>query len=115
MDTLNECIKNYLEYCNFQKCLDTKTLKAYRIDLRQFSDQIRTIAIYEITAASLEQYIAHLHGRYKPKTVKRKIASVKALFHYLEYKEILDCNPFNKMRIRFREPVILPKTYLCTR
>ena len=57
MDTLNECIKNYLEYCNFQKCLDTKTLKAYRIDLRQFSDQIRTIAIDEITAASLEQYI----------------------------------------------------------
>ena len=110
MDTLNECIKNYLEYCNFQKCLDTKTLKAYRIDLRQFSDQIRTIAIDEITAASLEQYIAHLHGRFKPKTVKRKIASVKALFHYLEYKEILDCNPFNKMRIRFREPVILPKT-----
>ena len=37
MDTVNTCIKNYLEYCSAQKRLDEKTLKAYRIDLRQFS------------------------------------------------------------------------------
>lgn len=40
MDTLETVINNYLEYCNSQKCLDEKTLKAYRIDLRQFSEQI---------------------------------------------------------------------------
>lgn len=110
MNTIRECIKNYLEYCTFQKCLDEKTLKAYQIDLRQFSERNPYIAITDINSESLEQYIAHLHKRYKPKTVKRKIASVKALFHYLEYREIIDYNPFNKMRIRFREPVILPKT-----
>lgn len=110
MDTLNACIKNYLEYCNLQKCLDEKTRKAYQIDLRQFSEQTPCTTISEITSASLEQYIAHLHEQYKPKTVKRKIASVKALFHYLEYREIIEHNPFNKIRIRFREPVILPKT-----
>ena len=58
----------------------------------------------------MEQYIARLHEQYKPKTVKRKIASVKALFHYLEYKDIIDHNPFSKILIHFREPVILPKT-----
>ena len=47
---------------------------------------------------------------YEPKTVKRKIASLKALFHHLEYKEIINRNPFNKIQVRFREPVILPKT-----
>lgn len=110
MNTVKNCIKNYLEYCTFQKRLDPKTLKAYRIDLRQFSEQNPCIAITEVNAESLEQYIAHLHRQYKPKTVKRKIASIKALFHYLEYKEIIDNNPFNKIRLRFREPVILPKT-----
>ena len=110
MDTLETVINNYLEYCNSQKCLDEKTLKAYRIDLRQFSEQISIINITEITPKILEQYIARLHEQYKPKTVKRKIASVKALFHYLEYKDILDHNPFNKILIHFREPVILPKT-----
>ena len=110
MNTLNECIKNYLEYCDSQKRLDTKTLRAYQIDLRQFSEQTSHSTIEQITSETLEQYIAHLHGQYKPKTAKRKIASLKALFHYLEYKELIDCNPFNKIRIRFREPVILPKT-----
>ncbi len=110
MDNIKTCIKVYLEYCNFQKCLDEKTLKAYRIDLQQFYNQNSNIPITEITSATLEQYIAGLHEQYKPKTVKRKIASVKALFHYLEYKDIIDQNPFNKILIHFREPVILPKT-----
>ncbi len=30
--------------------------------------------------------------------------------HTFEYKEIIDRNPFNRMQIRFREPMILPKT-----
>ena len=34
---------------------------------------------------------------------------MKDLFHYLEYKEILDKNPFNKMFLKFREPIRLPK------
>ena len=110
METIKTCISNYLEYCTSQKCLDEKTLKAYRIDLRQFSDQISITNITEITSKTLEQYIARLHMQYKPKTVKRKIASVKALFHYMEYKDIIDHNPFSKILIHFREPVILPKT-----
>lgn len=110
MDNLQTHIKNYLEYCSTQKCLDKKTLKAYRIDLRQFSEQISSRNVTEITSSMLEGHIAGLHQKYKPKTVKRKIASIKALFHYLEYKEIIDRNPFNRIQIRFREPVILPKT-----
>ncbi len=104
------CTENYLDYCQTQKCLDEKTLKAYRIDLRQFNEQISGKHITEITSAELETFIANLHQLYKPKTVKRKIATVKAFFHYLEYKELIDRNPFNKIQVRFREPVILPKT-----
>ena len=103
-------MNHYLEYCRSQKCLDEKTLKAYRIDLRQFSEQNPDIIITEITSKILEQHIARLHEQYKPKTAKRKIASVKAFFHYLEYREIIAQNPFNKILIHFREPVILPKT-----
>lgn len=110
MNNLQTLISSYLEYCKLQKQLDAKTTKAYRIDLRQFSEQTAIEDITKITPAMLENYIAALHQQYKPKTVKRKIASLKALFHYLEYKEFLDRNPFSKIQIRFREPVILPKT-----
>lgn len=137
MSDLQEHIENYLEYCRCQKRLDDKTLKAYKIDLRQFAEQIKhnrtalplytteitdvslqnhteitdvPLNVSEITPVLLENYIAYLHLTYKPKTVKRKIASLKALFHYLEYKEIIERNPFSKLQIKFREPTILPKT-----
>lgn len=110
MNNLQSHINTYLEYCKSQKRLDAKTLKAYRIDLNQFSNQIETNDISNISSLILEEYIATLHQKYKPKTVKRKLASLKALFHYLEYREIIDRNPFNKIHTKFREPVILPKT-----
>jgi len=109
MDELQTQLNNYLCFCEFQKRLDQKTVKAYRIDLRQFTSSIQIKKISEITPNTLENFIASLHQTYKPKTVKRKIASLKAFFHYLEYKDILEKNPFNKIQIKFREPVILPK------
>lgn len=110
MNDLQTIINNYLDFCRYQKRLDSKTLKAYQIDLTQFYNQIKVSKLDDITPALLEEYISHLHEQYKPKTVKRKIASLKALFHYLEYKELIERNPFNKIHIKFREPIILPKT-----
>lgn len=110
MNDMKNCIKNYLAYCQQQKRLDEKTLKAYRIDLYQFSKKFPKLTITEITSDILEQHIAQLHEVYKPRTVKRKIASLKALFRYLEYRGIIHHNPFSKMLIHFREPALLPKT-----
>ena len=109
MKTLDNHIAEYLEYCELRKRLDNKTLKAYKIDLTQY------IAFsYDfpdcLSRNSVDIFITNLHKQYKPKTVKRKIASLKAFFHYLEYKEILVENPFNKLDIRFREAKLLPKT-----
>lgn len=110
MENLQTQISNYLNFCQLQKRLDDKTLKAYRIDLKQFLNQMSSDNVTAITPKILEEFIANLHLTYKPKTVKRKIAALKAFFHYLEYKDIIDANPFNKVQVKFREPVILPKT-----
>lgn len=110
MNSLQNLIENYLNYCQHQKQLNSKTLKAYRIDLTQFSNAIATETVYDITSDIIEDFISQLHQKYKPKTVKRKIASIRALFRHLEYKEIIEHNPFHKIQIRFREPFTLPKT-----
>ena len=110
MNNLQTLIENYLVHCNNQKRLDSKPLKAYRIDLTQFCQQLPPSTSSDIPPCLLEDHIANLHQKYKPKTVKRKIASIKAFFHYLEYREIISINPFNKIQIKFREPIILPKT-----
>lgn len=110
MNNLQLHIVNYLSHCEHQKRLDSKTLKAYRIDLGQFSKSTGITDPIDVSSNILETYISTLHEKYKPKTVKRKIASLKAFFHYLEYKEVVVINPFNKIQIKFREPTILPKT-----
>lgn len=110
MNDLQVLTHNFLEYSRCQKRLDEKTLKAYRIDLEQFHAGTAADNIMEITSDTLENFIADLHRKYKPKTVKRKIATLKAFFHYLEYKDAIDRNPFHKICVKFREPVILPKT-----
>lgn len=109
MTTLETITNTYLNFCQYQKRLDTKTLKAYRIDLTQFRNQISVNSISKITPEVLETFISSLHQTYKPKTAKRKIASIKAFFHYLEYKDLIDKNPMNKIQTKFREPMTLPK------
>ncbi len=109
MNTLKNCITEYLEHCEYRKRLDRKTLKAYHTDLKQY--EIFCSRITDYTAKDIvDSFITDLHKKYKAKTVKRKIASLKAFFHFLEYKEQLRENPFSKIDIRFREPKLLPKT-----
>ena len=104
---MQEYIKKYLIICELQKKLDSKTLKAYRIDLRQFDDFLMGApASKEV----LSRYIMEMNSKFKPRSVKRKIASLKAFFHYLENEEILEDNPFRKLTIGMREPVQLPRT-----
>ena len=109
MQDLQDWISRYLLDCKYQKGLDSKTLKAYRIDLEQFSALISQSDL-ELTREGLMKYISDLHQRYKPRTVKRKIASVKAFCSYLEYEELMRENPFSRLRLKLNPPLILPRT-----
>lgn len=109
MNTLNDYISEYIEYCEYRKRLDGKTLKAYRIDLKQY-ELFCSVPTDFASRITVDKFITQLHKQYKPKTVKRKIASLKAFFHYMDYKELLSENPFAKLDIRFREAKLLPKT-----
>ncbi len=101
-------VEQYLHYCKSQKELDDKTIKAYRTDLEQFSLFMEK---YDgiMGKEEIREYLQYIHERYKQKTVKRKIASVKALFHYLEEEEIIEINPFHKVKTKFKEEIVLPK------
>ena len=106
----NNLTTDYLNFCLSRKNLDQKTIKSYTIDLRQYFEFTMESAIEWTNKKSIEQYIDLLHCKYKPKSVKRKIASLKAFFHYLEIEELIDINPFHKIQIKYKEPFILPKT-----
>ena len=109
MSRLETLIASYMKNCESIKKLDKKTLKAYRIDLAQFQTFMLAYPDFNDKNA-INDYISSLHDQYKPRTTKRKIAALKAFFHYLVYEELITTNPFDKINVKFREPQILPRT-----
>ena len=108
--TLKSLVRNYLGNCEGQNNLDKKTVKAYKIDLEQFILFMNGIDDF-YKKDEVVRYIQHLNSlNFKVKTIKRKIASVKAFFSYLDYEEIIEINPFYKIKLKIKEPLILPKT-----
>lgn len=98
----------YLTACKSMKGLSGLTLKAYSIDLKQFCDFVALRDCFN--KSELNAYINMLHGLYKPKSAKRKIACVKAFYRYMEIEDIIDFNPFHKIIIKYKEPIKLPRT-----
>ncbi len=107
MQTLSQSIDQYLEMCEYERNLSADTIKAYRIDLRQFSE----FTEHEwADREMLNQYIKHLNQSFAPRSVKRKLASVRAFYHEQEFSGMLEENPFHKLHIRIQSPKQLPRT-----
>jgi len=108
MTTLKQTIENYLTFCAYQKKLSAKSIKAYAIDLEQLRRHTTSETIP--VKAELSAFITYLHKIYFPRTVKRKIASIRAFLNYLEFEEILIENPMKKIKTKFQIPQTLPRT-----
>lgn len=105
---LEHLINIYLEHCKIQNNLSFKTLKAYKSDLSQFRVFISDNDF--LNKSNIEDYIAYLKSMsYKIKTIKRKIASLKAFYSFLIYQEYIEINPFYKIKLKIKESFVLPK------
>ena len=107
-------IKDFLFHCKFEKNLSTKTLAAYEIDLRQFNSFFakgkRDPLVRDVDKYVLKQYLETISPKFKPKTLKRKLASLKAFFNYMQFEDEIAINPFNKVKIKIKEGKRVPRT-----
>lgn len=112
MLTNEKAIEDFLNHCKYEKNLSVKTIKFYTIDLQQFIAFLRlnhqSNDILSVDKLALKAYLRGL-SLWKPKTIKRKIATIRALFNYLEYEDVISVNPIRKIRIKIKEPITLPK------
>lgn len=112
MHTIDEAAKAFLFHCNYEKKLSSKTLKAYGSDCRQFlaflAKEKHPKELLLIDKHIIKLYLFHLDGA-KPKTLKRKVATLKAMFNFLEFEDEIQVNPFRKLRIQIKEPKMLPR------
>ena len=97
MQALSSLVAGYLETNEYEKQLSPDTIKAYRIDLRQFLD---FTGDKWADKDMLNQYIKHLNQNFAPRSAKRKLASVRAFYHEMNMCGELAENPFDKLHIR---------------
>ena len=114
METITTSIQKYLVYCANQKRLSANTLRAYHIDTSQFISYLQKCHVEntpscDIGKEIIQGYVNSLMATYAPRTCKRKIACIKALFNHMEFEDIIPVNPFRKIRIKLNEPKILPR------
>src|SRR5665213_643142 len=107
-----DAMTEFFNHCRYEKNLSAKTLKFYTIDLLQFSAFLKRqgfpSVVTKIDKTHLKDYLRELSA-WKPKTIKRKVATLKALFNYLEFEDHIVSNPLRKLRIKIKEPALLPK------
>jgi len=112
MNVLPTAIKEFIGHCRFEKNLSLKTIKAYEIDLKQLLEFLLkrnySIEVNKITKIELREYLEFISSL-KPKSIKRKVATIKVLFNYLEFEDVVIINPMRKMRINIKEPKTLPR------
>lgn len=109
MQSVETSVEKYLKACRYQKRLDEKTIKAYRIDLNQFCEFLESID-GRLDKNAIIDYLESLNQRYKPSSAKRKLASAKAFVRYLVEAGVLSEDPFLALRIHIQEPKLLPRT-----
>lgn len=104
---MNKYIFQYLNHLQVTKNLTTKTLNAYRSDLTQFM-------FFEKNALKpdLYGYFGYLQKvlNLSDTSVRRKIVTLKNFYEFLEYNQIINANPFEKLKFKFRQEKKLPKT-----
>lgn len=112
METITDAITEFIKHCKFEKNLSQKTIKAYSTDLSQLtkflSEKNYSVEITEITKTELREFLEAISSL-KPKSIKRKVATIKVLFNYLEFEDRILVNPLRKMRIKIRESKNLPR------
>lgn len=91
-------IENFLTYLRCELNLSQNTVDAYRTDLRQWRDYMEADNIAEnyrlVTTAMLRAWIADVARRgCCNRTIRRKVQSLRAFFHYLMKVHGLEANP----------------------
>lgn len=109
--TLTHAKESFINYCQFEKKLSEKTIESYQIDLKQFKhfliENEYGTSIKGIDKNILRSYLRNISD-FKPKTIKRKVATLKAFFNFLEFEDEILSNPFRKLKIKIKDPRTLP-------
>jgi site-specific recombinase XerD len=104
--------RRFLDHCRVGKCLSPHTLRAYKADLNDFVHVIgRESVVSNVDRDVIRNYARLLldERRLQASTVKRRIATIKVWFHWLEREERVPLNVLRRLDLTIRIPTRLPR------
>ena len=98
-----QSLDSFIDHLAFEKRYSPNTLTSYRIDLIQFRDFLavsyENIPIEEVTYQIVRSWIAALiDGKISPRSVNRKITTLRTFFLFLMKMEKISVNPMLKIQ-----------------
>jgi integrase/recombinase XerD len=113
MQTLNSSTEWFLAHCADHRKLSPHTLKAYRFDLANLgafaTESGSAGAISAIDRKFVQRWLGSMTTAH-PRTIRRRLATVKSMFANLERHSILTENPLAGMRSEVKVGLSLPRT-----
>ncbi|MEP1095300.1 MAG: tyrosine-type recombinase/integrase [Cyclobacteriaceae bacterium] len=96
-------VETFLKYLSFEKRYSVHTVEAYKKDLSQFTQYLKSD--FELDDLAEAKH-THLRGwivslmetDLSPKSVNRKIATLKSLYKFLLAREYVEVNPASKLK-----------------
>ena len=81
---MEELINGFINYLHNVKKMSHNTEMSYRRDLNKLGSFLKGKPLDQVSAEDLESYIGGMGEQgFKPATISRNIASIKAFYHYL--------------------------------
>ena len=95
-------VDDFINYLETEKHYSLNTVIAYTIDLRQFEEHIKDVfdktEAIDVTSDMIRDWIVHLkEKKITNRSINRKIASLRAYFHFLMKREEIERNPLIKI------------------
>jgi integrase/recombinase XerD len=113
MNTLNSAIEWFCNHCINHRKLSAHTLKAYRYDLTHFhvfaSNRATQPFVEAVDRNLVQHWLANMED-VKPRTVRRRHATLKSMFASLERFGKITANPLAGMRSEVKVGSSLPRT-----
>ena len=108
-------LSQFLDYLTYEKRYSAHTISSYKNDLAQFfafiNPQNEEFLIDEVNYQQIRRWVSFLmDAKISPKSINRKLSTLKSFFKFLQRQEAITVNPMSKItgpKIPKRLPVFV--------
>ncbi|MFW6172172.1 MAG: site-specific tyrosine recombinase/integron integrase [Elusimicrobiota bacterium] len=96
MSVIQKDVENFIYYIEKEKMYSPNTVKAYRIDLKEFSNYFIKKGINEpsdIDHFKIREYLTKIKQNISRSSMNRKLSSIKSFYSFLKKNELIEYDP----------------------